>query len=247
MSSSAGMTRAGGKGGFLAQMQANLAKNRQGSQRPGAPPSGRVPRGRGGRGGRGRPNLGSGFNPDGTRHTTYQDPNLTPHYQRFLQQYGKQQPGPASEDPYYQRNPEYEQKQPDYGPPEGGWNPEQKDQWRTMSPEAQQASQTAHRQQADQAVAFQGGRFQPGPWRGPGEMPAHLAGRRANPIPQSIFQRPYDQRPAPMAPPQGYGPGQTPGSGKLNQQGRGGGGYRFQPTQPQPMPSRSGYTGMFGR
>ena len=192
----------------------------------------------------------SGLNPDGTRHTTYRDPNLTPHYQQFLQQYGKQQPGPASEDPYYQRNPEYEQRQPQYGPPEGGWNPQQQENWQTMSPEARTAATSAHRQQADAAAQFQGGRFKPGPWRGPGKMPAHLAGRRANPIPQSIFQRPYDQRPKPMAPPQGYGPGQTPGSGKLNQRGRGGrrgGGYRFQPTQPQPMPSRSGYTGMFGR
>jgi len=122
---------------------------------------------------------GGGFNPDGTRHTTYQDPNLTPQYQRFLQHYGKAQPAPASQDPYYTRNPAYEQPA--------------------------------------QGEKFQGGGWGPGQWRGPGQMPERIAGLTARPIPESIFQRPYDTRPAPMAPPQGYGPGQTPGSGKLNQ------------------------------
>jgi hypothetical protein len=200
-----------------------------GSQRPGAPPSGRRGgrRGRGGRAGRGK--------------QRYQDPKLTPHYQSFLEKYGKGQPGAASQDPYYQRNPAYEQKQPQYGPPEGGWNPQQQQQWAGMSPGARTAMQTARRQQAEQASQFQGGQYQPGPWRGPGDMPENLANRTANPIPESIFQRPYDQRPAPGAPPPGYGPGQTPGQGqgKLNQRGRGGGyqrpgGNRFWPTTFRP-------------
>jgi hypothetical protein len=120
-----------------------------GSQRPGAPPSGRRGgrRGRGGRAGRGK--------------QRYQDPKLTPHYQSFLEKYGKGQPGAASQDPYYQRNPAYEQKQPQYGPPEGGWNPQQQQQWAGMSPGARTAMQTARRQQAEQASQFQGGQYQP--------------------------------------------------------------------------------------
>lgn len=145
----------------------------------------------------------------------YQDPNLTPHYQRFLEHYGRGQPGPASEDPYYTRNPEYETRTPNYGPPVGGWTQQQKQQWAGMSPGARQAATAEHRARAEEEARFKGGRFQPGPWRGPGDMPEHLAGRRAAPIPESIFERPYDRRPQPMRPPPGYGPGETPGRGKL--------------------------------